>query len=207
MGRRASVVAQKSPRQSGLVIRHRRGVGITMTDSAGRAAGEYVVPPHQFTDDVGREIRVSKASVDDVEELVDLYEVFNPEDRSQGVPPQDEESIREWLDYLFPDHSQHVIARHKGDAIGHAFLVPAGDDRHELAIFVLREYQSAHIGTELMYTLLGYGLDEGVVEVWLSVESWNNHAIALYEKVGFQKHRVARTEVEMTIRLRSENMR
>lgn len=177
-----------------------------MSDHSDRAAGEYVVPPHSFSDDEGRQIRVETGSAEDTDDLVQMYTDFHSEDCSQGVPPLESEAIREWLEHLFPENALHVLARHDGNAIGHAFLIPAGDDRHELAIFVLREYQSAHIGTELMYALLGYGLSEGVRQVWLSVESWNDHAIALYEKVGFEKHRVARTEVEMTIRLRAEDM-
>ena len=178
-----------------------------MSDPTDRAAGEYVVPPHEFVDDDGREIRIVSGTADDEQDLLEMYVEFDPEDCSQGVPPLTAEDIREWLGYLFPEGSHHVIARHGDVTVGHAFLVPAGDDRHELAIFVAHEYQSAHIGTELMYTLLGSGLDAGVRQVWLSVESWNNHAIALYENFGFQKHRVARTELEMTIYLEESDMR
>lgn len=177
-----------------------------MVDTTDRAAGEYVVPPHSFTDDEGRQIRIVRGAADDADDFVAMYTDFHPDDRSQGVPPLEADPIHEWLDYLFPEDAHHVIARHDGDPVGHAFLVPAGDGRHELAIFVRREYQSAHIGTELMYALLGLGFREGVREVWLSVETWNDHAIALYQKIGFDKHRVARTEVEMTIHLRREDM-
>jgi GNAT superfamily N-acetyltransferase len=178
-----------------------------MSDPTDRAAGEYVVAPHEFVDDAGREIQIERGTADDERDLLEMYVEFDPEDCSQGVPPLTAEDIREWLEYLFPEGSHHVIARHDDATVGHAFLVPAGDDRHELAIFVAHEYQSAHIGTELMYTLLGCGLDAGVRQVWLSVESWNNHAIALYENFGFEKHRVARTELEMTIHLDGSDMR
>jgi ribosomal protein S18 acetylase RimI-like enzyme len=173
--------------------------GRTMTSDL--TDSEYALLPYSFTDDEGREIRIRRGSEDDVDALVAMYADFESEDRSQGVPPRTEEQIRDWLGYLFPEDAYHVIAVHDDRPVGHAFLVPAGDGRHELAIFVLRAYQAAHIGTELMDALLGYGKAEGVTEVWLSVEAWNNHAITLYENVGFEKTRTERTEVEMTLEL------
>lgn len=170
--------------------------------TGGLAGGDYVLPPHSFTDDEGRDIHIRRGSEEDVDALVSMYQNFESEDRSQGVPPRTEAKIRDWLGYLFPEDAYHVVAVHDDRPIGHAFLVPAGDGRHELAIFVLREYQAAHIGTELIDALLGYGREEGVTDVWLSVEAWNNHAITLYENVGFEKRDTARTEVEMTIELR-----
>lgn len=172
-----------------------------MTAADGRSDGEYVTPPLTFVDDEDRTIEIREGSEDDIDALVDLYVDFHHDDRSQGLPPRTEEKIRDWLSYVYPENSQHVVAWDGDRAIGHAFLVPAGDGRHELAIFVLREYQAAHIGTELMYTLLGYGREEGITQVWLSVEAWNNHAITLYENFGFEKHNVARTEVEMALQL------
>ena len=72
---------------------------------------------------------------------------------------------------------------------------------YELAIFVLSAYQGAGIGTELVETLLGHGQAEGIDRVWLTVERWNDPAIALYRKVGFETSNSERFEQEMSIRL------
>ncbi len=162
---------------------------------------DFVVPPHSFTDDEQRDITIERGSEADLDDLVSMYCNFERDDRSQGVPPMTEEKIRDWMSYIFPEDAYHIIAYHGDRLVGHSFLVPADDDHYELAIFVLREYQAAHIGTELMYTLLGLGQSEGITDIWLSVESRNNHAITLYENIGFEREHTSRTELEMAIAL------
>jgi len=66
---------------------------------------------------------------------------------------------------------------------------------------VLQAYQGAGIGTALVETLLGHGQAEGIDHVWLTVERWNDPAISLYEKVGFEISSAESFEIEMAIRL------
>jgi len=56
-----------------------------------------------------------------------MYLEFDPSDRAQGIPPTGEDRIRNWLETIGED-SINVVARHDGDAIGHAMLVPDSDD-------------------------------------------------------------------------------
>ena len=116
-------------------------------------------------------------------------------------PPVAESAIREWLDNLLAMESLNVVATNEGEPVGHAILVPDDQGEYELAVFVLHEYQNAGIGTELLETLLGYGQERGVEKVWLSVERWNEPAIALYRKLGFETSDAESFELEMTIRL------
>ena len=163
-------------------------------------AGPYEGPPGSFTDAEGREISIRRCD-DDFEALVEMYRSFDPEDRAQGIPPTDEGSIREWLESLMKSDCINVLAFHEGSVVGHAMLVP---DRHgdsELAIFVLREYQQAGIGTELVEALLGAGRTAGVERIWLTVERWNGPAIALYRKVGFESSDSSGFELEMAATL------
>lgn len=164
-------------------------------------AGEFSSPPATFTDRDGREIAVRLASEDDIEPLVEMYLEFDAEDRAQGIPPVREDPIRTWLDTLLAPDALNVVALHGEDHVGHATLVSDADDSYELAIFVLHTHQGAGIGTELLERLLGYAQDEGVERVWLSVERWNNPAVALYEKVGFETSSSESFELEMAIRL------
>jgi len=163
-------------------------------------AGPYEGPPRIFTDQEGREIEIRRYD-DTPETLVEMYRTFNPEDRAQGIPPTDEEAIRQWLETLLGTDCINVVAFHGGAPVGHAMLVP---DRHgdsELAIFVLREYQQAGIGTVLVEALLGAGRREGVERIWLTVERWNEPAIALYRKVGFEASDPSGFELEMAAKL------
>lgn len=164
-------------------------------------AGEFPSPPVTFTDGGDREVRVRAADDDDVEPLVEMYDAFQPEDRAQGIPPVQESAIRTWLDTLFDEDCLNVVATHDGEPVGHATLVPEGDGAYELAIFVLHTYQGAGIGTELLMRLLGQAQQAGIELVWLSVERWNEPAIALYEKAGFEMSSTESFELEMTIRL------
>jgi RimJ/RimL family protein N-acetyltransferase len=170
-------------------------------------AGPYEAPPRAFEDREGREIEVARFAGSDLEALVEMYVAFDPEDRAQGIPPTGEDSVRDWLDAIAVDTGGvNVLAWHGDDVVGHATLVPdfdesGDDDAYELAIFVLREYQGAGIGSQLMAGLLGAGREDGVERVWLTVERWNSAAVALYEKVGFEPADTGSFELEMAAKL------
>lgn len=165
-----------------------------------QVAGPYEPPPRSFVDRDGREISVERYD-GEFEALVAMYQRFDPEDRAQGIPPTKEAAIRRWLEQLTREECLNVLAWHEDDAVGHAMLVPDEHDASELAIFVLREYQEAGIGTELMKALLGAGREAGIARVWLTVERWNSPAIALYRKVGFDPVENGSFELEMAARL------
>ncbi len=163
-------------------------------------AGPYDPPPSELEDRRGRQISIRRYD-GGVERLVEMYREFNPEDRAQGIPPAKEPQIRNWIEQLLGSDCVNVIARHEDEPIGHAILVPDGDDASELAIFVLREYQGAGIGTELLERLLGAGREAGIDLVWLTVERWNEPAVAVYRKVGFVSTGNENFELEMAARL------
>jgi GNAT superfamily N-acetyltransferase len=164
-------------------------------------ADDFPTPPHAFTDAADHEITVERADREDIDALREMYVAFDPADRAQGVPPIREGPIREWLDVLLEAGSFNVVAWHDGRAVGHAMLVPDDAGAYELAIFVLDDYQDARIGTELLRSLLGWGQAEGVEGVWLTVERWNDPAVRLYEKMGFEVTDSQSFEMEMAIRL------
>ncbi|PGF16466.1 GNAT family N-acetyltransferase [Natrinema sp. CBA1119] len=176
-------------------------------------SGPFPSPPTTVEDREGRSIEVrapEEFATEALDDVVDMYLEFDPSDRAQGIPPTGEDRIRNWLETIGED-SINVVARHDGDAIGHAMLVPDSDDpaaierkseiEWELAIFVLQAYQRAGIGTLLLENLLGHASDIGISRVWLTVERWNNPAIALYERVGFEATGTESFEQEMAILL------
>lgn len=164
-------------------------------------AGEFPPPPREIVDDEDREIRFEAGDAADFEALVDMYLAFDPADRAQGIPPATESNIREWLEAVTGGESRTVNACHDGEIVGHGMLVPDAEGAFELALFVLGDYQGAGIGTELLRTLLGLGQETGIERVWLSVERWNDAAIAVYSKVGFEQVGAASFELEMAMRL------
>lgn len=164
-------------------------------------SGSFPSPPRTFVDGEDREIDLRIADGTNRTELLEMYREFNPEDRAQGIPPIKDHAIERWLDDILSDDCYGVVAYHDGNAVGHSMLVPDRQDAHELAIFVLNAYQSAGIGTQLVETLLGLAQQEGLDRVWLTVERWNDPAIALYRKVGFEVCNTESFEMEMSIRL------
>lgn len=188
--------------------------------------GPYEPPPRAFTDAEGRAIRIEAYDHTDaaLEALVEMYVAFDREDSAQGIPPATEPDVREWVGRILSDECHNVIAWHVADdgggnaaggsdeepgtsderpgrAVGHATLVPDREGACELAIFVLNEYQGAGIGTRITEALLGLGRERGVDRVWLTVERWNEAAIQLYEKMGFEKTDTGSFELEMAARL------
>jgi RimJ/RimL family protein N-acetyltransferase len=163
-------------------------------------AGPYEPPPCRFEDREGRDIEVARYAEADFEATVAMYLEFHPEDRAQGIPPTGERRVREWIEGITAEGTD-VVACHDGRVVGHATLVPDGSGAYELAIFVLRAYQEAGIGTHLIETLLGAGRAADIEHVWLTVERWNTPAIKLYEKVGFEASETGGFELEMSARL------
>jgi GNAT superfamily N-acetyltransferase len=185
------------------------------------AARAFERPPFACTDNEGREIAVrtyggnsgdgndapggdgdsgSESADGEFETLVEMYVAFDPADRAQGIPPAREDQIRDWLETIL-DGGCDVLAWYDGECVGHATLVPDGDDAYELAIFVLSAYQHAGIDSQLIEGLLGHGQAKGVEQVWLTVERWNDVAMALYRKAGFETSNAESFEMEMALRL------
>lgn len=164
------------------------------------AARPFDPPPRSVVDREDRTIEVERYD-DEFEALVEMYLRFDPEDRAQGIPPIGESAIRAWLDSLTDVDCVNVVAWHGDDPVGHAILVPDRYDASELAIFVIGDYQNAGIGTALIKALMGAGREAGVERIWLTVERWNQAAVALYRKVGFEPSDDGGFELEMAARL------
>lgn len=165
---------------------------------------DFPRPPRTVRDYAGRRIKFERAGTGDRSYLMEMYLTFESRDRAQGIPPSGEDALDEWLEIVMEEESLNVIAWHRRDAIGHAMLVADSDGSYEVAIFVKDGYRGSGIGTELMRTTLGAAQDAGIARVWLSVERWNEPAVALYDNLGFQRMADGGFEIEMTIRLASE---
>lgn len=164
-------------------------------------AGPFPEPPLSFNDREEREIEIRALEDKDVEPLVAMYTDFDPADRAQGIPPATEPRVRNWVETLTDGDGYNVVAWHGDEIAGHATLVPDGDSAYELAIFVHQDYQRAGIGSHLIRTLLGYGRQQDVDKVWLTVERWNRAAVNLYRNVGFETADAESFELEMVLRL------
>jgi len=146
---------------------------------------QFPPPPHSVVDDEGRDIEI-RVFDGETEAMLEMYRTFDPADRTQGIPPRSESRLVEWVETLTGE-GLNVLAWHGDCVVGHAVLMPMDERRWELAIFVHSDYQKAHIGTQLLECLFGYGQQQGVERVWLSVERHNSVALSLYESLGFER--------------------
>jgi len=151
-------------------------------------------PSKTFVDHEGRRVTIREYA-GDAAPLSEMYGHFDTDSRSQGLPPRGESRVREWVTDLL-ENGLNVVARHDGDVVGHAVLVPY-EETSELAIFVRPSYQSAGIGTHLIRCLLGHGQANGLNHVWLSVSRDNRIAMNLYRSAGFEIRLRDRGEYEM----------
>lgn len=162
------------------------GAGRRETPSADEQApptGSAVTLPHAATDRADREIVYRRYESGDRAAVRALYDGFGAGDRSQGVPPADDDAVDEWLSTVLSGPS--VVAWHDGRVVGHLTLVPDRTGEHELGLFVAREYREAGVGTELLRAGLAHARETAVSTVWLSVARSNEDARRLFCRAGF----------------------
>lgn len=172
-------------------------------DAPAPTDSDFPPPPRTIGDAEDRTVELREGTEADFEAIVAMYVEFDPADRAQGIPPSQESGIRDWLETIQSAGSLTVVAEREDDLVGHGMLVPDGEDAYELALFVLQDYQGVGIGTALLRTLLGLGQERAVARVWLSVERWNEAAIHVYRKVGFEQTGSASYELEMAMDLQA----
>jgi len=114
-----------------------------------------------------------------------FYNDFEPKRAAQGLPPKDAERISRWLDAILPQ-GLHLLAFHNKRLVGHAFLVPTGEEGiAEYAVFIHQQHRGRGLGTELNRTAVEAAREAGLRGLWLCVEPHNRAALRSYEKAGF----------------------
>ena len=163
-------------------------------------------PPRcpRFVDDDGDAWTIRPYESGDRDALLATYRDFDPDRPAQGLPPADEDRIESWLDYLL-EEGCNFVARRDEELAGHAAYVATDDPEPELAVFVHRDYQGRGIGTELCRHLIATAAAADRRALVLEVEPSNRRAIAVYERLGFD--RVDRRPDDRLRRSRSFEMR
>ncbi len=154
------------------------------------------------TDKSGKPFEIGISCAEDFEPLLEMYRTFSPKPASQGLPPEDAETCRNWLKTLFRIGWNGLAWR--GDSvIGHVVLIPDVKWKSgELAIFVDQNHRNLGIGTELARFALEKFGQCGFEIVWLTVRVLNFVAIKLYRKVGFEFCDADNYERVMAVKLR-----
>jgi RimJ/RimL family protein N-acetyltransferase len=146
------------------------------------------------------EIEVVELSECYFDELVEMYEAFQPKRAAQGLPPVGRDRIIAWLRHL-QKSGHNLLALWNRRVIGHSMLCPVDPQRAEFAIFLHQGFRNQGIGTGLTDVTLNYARQRGFRHIWLSVEVNNRCAIRVYRKKGFRLSDLFGPEQEMILDL------
>jgi RimJ/RimL family protein N-acetyltransferase len=146
------------------------------------------------------QIEVVEFSENHFDELVQMYEGFEPKRAAQGLPPVGRDRIIAWLRHL-QKNGHNLLALWNRRVIGHSMLCPVDPQRAEFAIFLHQGFRNQGIGTGLTDVTLKYARHKGFRHVWLSVEVNNRCAIRVYRKKGFRVSALFGPEQEMVLDL------
>jgi L-amino acid N-acyltransferase YncA len=127
-----------------------------------------------------RKIRIRQSSDADRAAILAMYETFDREGLTVGMPP--ETSVTDWLDELAT--SPNFVAVDDGDVVGHGFVRPE-DGTGEVAVFVHQDYRGRGIGRRLLATVIEEARHQHLGRVWGMTESKNSAMFGLARSLGF----------------------
>ena len=137
------------------------------------------------TDKTGVSFEIRKYLEKDFASLAEMYDLFSPKAKFQGMPPLDGKTRQKWITNLLKD-GENYMALQDIQVIGHAVFLPDLKTRDgEYLIFVRQPFRELGIGTELTRIVLEEAKVMGLKLIWLSVGAYNFIAIRLYKKFGF----------------------
>ena len=136
--------------------------------------------PIEIKDKSNRTIVLRNATPDDAEDLITYLKATTAETAFIN-------------NCLNSDRSLMLIATLDGKHIGNCSFNPVGNYRRylhrcEVAIALYQEFCGYGIGKIMLETVLKAAKESGFEQAELEVISDNQNAIALYEKLGFQKY-------------------
>ncbi len=137
--------------------------------------------------------------------LKEMYDLFEPKEWTQGLPPRSDERRDEWLQYVIRE-GVNVLAIMDERVVGHAALFEMEPRKScEYLVFVHQDYQNRGIGIALTQAVRELAEEMGYCKIWVSVEVINLKAIHVYEKCGFCRVGSLDIECEMVLTLRDDD--
>lgn len=128
---------------------------------------------------------VRRATADDVEAMVDVYEDVAAERVHIGAePPVDRDRARRRLTIVV-DEGAAFVAEDAGRVVG--FATVHGDGLVEVAMALVASARGRGGGRALMEACLDWARANGAYKLTLQVWPHNERAIALYRKFGFEQ--------------------
>lgn len=148
--------------------------------------GTPYCPPRcpRFRDDTGTPMLVYPYEEINRDGLRAMYEEFDAENRTKGLPPATVSQLETWLDQLTTS-GWNLVTVCNDQVVGHVSVAPVEAREPELVIFVHPEFQNRGIGTEMLKQVIAYADHHDHDGLSLIVASDNARAITVYENIGF----------------------
>lgn len=154
--------------------------------------------PVEFTDKKGRTIVLRSAEGDDADAMIRYRKDTAGESRFLLCSPEEITFTPEQQTAFLQNCKEEagklmLVAEADGALVGTCSFAPVGTARRvrhrcSVAIALYQAFWGAGIGTAMFRALLAEAKKAGYEQAELEVASENRHAIALYERVGFQKY-------------------
>jgi RimJ/RimL family protein N-acetyltransferase len=137
---------------------------------------------------------VRRARDQDLGRLVELFAEVAAEGRWIGaeLPVDRERRRRRFSEAMHDEQAILLVAEVDGRIVGELDMVLARFGAADLAMLVARGWRGQGLGTALLRAGIDWARGAGAHKVALQVWPHNQPAIALYEKLGFQREGVLR---------------
>lgn len=152
----------------------------------------------QIKDKLGRSITLRSAEVSDAEALIEYLKVTTGETPFLIREPEEvtitlEQEVHFIESKRDAERELMLVATIDGKHIGNCSLMSIAPYRRyahrcEIAIALYQEYCGCGIGKAMMQTVLDTAKNLGYEQAELEVISDNKNAIAMYQKLGFEKY-------------------
>lgn len=106
----------------------------------------------------------------------------------------------EWINDKLKDNSVifSIIEKETNEFVGNIELMNIRSNIGELGISITSNKQNKHYGTEAIKAMINYIYENKIVkDIYLSVFNFNKRAIHCYEKIGFVKDGIGKTEKDI----------
>ena len=147
-------------------------------------------------------VRIRRADPGDAQQLTELANAVSAEPEGWLISSDgDWRSVNEERRYLralrrYPDAAVFVAETEDGEIVGRLSVArdthPASSHVADLGLMIARDWRGRGLGRSFLDTAAAWARENGVRKLELHVFPWNEPALRLYERYGFEREGLRR---------------